>query len=390
MKKVVPINMLAASLLSSLSLASSYDEYTIKPAEQQLANQQQKVDEPISFLPIPTFITEPAVGPGLGVVGLFFHDNEKKAKKSKKEGSTLPQSISLLGVMGTKNGTKGGAIGHITFWDEDRIRYQGIIGWASINLDFYTFDQIQLLTPLSLNIEGPAIFQNLKLRYANSNFFYGFKQVYRQVDISLAENPIEDFLLDNDIIKEHLSLDVNTSGIGPLLEYDSRDNPLNPESGFHYKAEYVYFDESIGSKVDYTSLKLTALNYWRYTNKLNFALRLQHDSVYNRSEKQRLPVYIPPSIRLRGVSATRYQGLDVFVTEAEASYKVTPKIKLNLFTGMGWAADNFSDLSKAKTIDTVGVGFRYLVDEHYGISLGLDVAHGPEQNAIYIQAGSTW
>ncbi|MEG3345225.1 hypothetical protein [Pseudoalteromonas sp. P80D2] len=57
---------------------------------------------------------------------------------------------------------------------------------------------------------------------------------------------------------------------------------------------------------------------------------------------------------------------------------------------MGWAADNFSDLSKAETIDTVGAGFRYLIDEHYGISIGLDVAHGPEQNAIYIQAGSTW
>ena len=389
MKKAVLINMFVASLLSTQSFASSYDEYAIKPAEQQLSNQQQKVDEPISFLPIPTFITEPAVGPGLGVVGLFFHDNEKKTKKKKKEGSTLPQSISLVGLMGTKNGTKGGAVGHITFWNEDRIRYQGIIGWASINLDFYTFDEIKLLTPLSLNIEGPAVFQNLKLRYEDSNFFYGFKQIYRQVDISLADNPIEDFLLENDIIKEHLALDVNTSGIGPLLEYDSRDNPLNPERGFNYKVEYLFFDEAIGSKVDYTSLKLTALNYWRYTDKFNFALRVQYDSVNNRDEK-RLPVYIPPSIRLRGVSATRYQDLDVFVTEAEASYKITHKIKLNVFTGMGWAADNFSDLSKAETIDTVGVGFRYLIDEHYGINVGLDVAHGPEQNAIYIQAGSTW
>ena len=149
--------------------------------------------------------------------------------------------------MGTKNGTKGGAVGHITFWDEDRIRYQGIVGWASINLDFYTFDEIKLLTPLSLNIEGPAVFQNLKLRYDDSNFFYGFKQIYRKVEISLAENPIEDFLLENDIIKDHLSLDVNTSGIGPLIEYDSRDNPLNPERGFNYKAEYLYYDEDIGS-----------------------------------------------------------------------------------------------------------------------------------------------
>ncbi|MEZ7276504.1 BamA/TamA family outer membrane protein [Pseudoalteromonas sp. 68 DY56-GL68] len=384
MKKVVCLNLLAATLISSCSFASSYDDYAIKPAETQLDN-QQKIDEPISFLPIPAFITEPAVGPGLGVVGLFFHDNEKK----NKTGTTLPNSISLVGLMGTKNGTKGAAIGHITFWDQDRIRYQGIVGWASINLDFYTFDDIELLTPLSLNIEGPAVFQNLKLRYGNSNFFYGLKQIYRQVDISLADNPIEDFLLDNDIIKEHLSLDINTSGIGPLLEYDSRDNPLNPEKGYNFKAEYLYFDESIGSKVNYTSLKLTALNYWQLTNRINLALRMQYDTVTNRSNK-RLPVYIPPSINLRGVSATRYQGFDVLVTEAELSYKITKHIKLNAFTGMGWTADSFSGLSKANTIDTVGTGIRYLVDEHYGITIGVDVAHGPEQNAIYIQAGSTW
>ena len=85
MKKVVLINMLTASLLSTQSFASSYDEYAIKPAEQQLSNQQQKVDEPISFLPIPTFITEPAVGPGLGVVGLFFMTTKRKPKRRKKK-----------------------------------------------------------------------------------------------------------------------------------------------------------------------------------------------------------------------------------------------------------------------------------------------------------------
>lgn len=84
MKKVVLINMLAVSLLSTESFASSYDEYAIKPAEQQLSNQQQKVDEPISFLPIPTFITEPAVGPGLGVVGFFFMTTRRRLKRRKK------------------------------------------------------------------------------------------------------------------------------------------------------------------------------------------------------------------------------------------------------------------------------------------------------------------
>ena len=67
--------------------------------------------------------------------------------------------------MGTKNGTKGSAVGHITFWDEDRIR--GIVGWA--NVDFVADDK--LLTPLSLNIEIPAVFQNLNYVMTTVTFF---------------------------------------------------------------------------------------------------------------------------------------------------------------------------------------------------------------------------
>lgn len=366
---------------------NAYEDHVLTPTQKQLDNQTPKADKPISFLPIPTFITEPAVGPGLGVVGLFFHDN--KNKKPKKEGATLPQSISIVGALATKNGTKGAALGHVTFWDEDRIRYQGIIGYASINLDFYTFSDIDLLTPLSLNIEGPALLQNVKVRYKDSNFFFGAKQLYRHVDLSLAEPIFENLTIPEGLLNEQLKTDINTSGLGALMEYDSRDNPLNPEQGLNYKAEYMMYNQAIGSDIDYTSFKLSALNYWAVSAQTNLALRVEFDTVNNKDDRK-LPVYIPPSISLRGVSASRYQGLNVLVTELEGSYKITEKIKLSAFTGMGWAAEHFSTLADTKTINTVGMGFRYLIDDHYGINIGLDVAHGPEQDVVYIQAGSTW
>lgn len=388
LNRLVKLCLMSLVCVHTPSFANNaYEDYVITPTEKQLDSQQPKAEQPISFLPIPTFITEPAVGPGLGVVGLFFHGN--KNKKPKKEGATLPQSISIVGALATKNGTKGGALGHVTFWDEDKIRYQGIIGYASINLDFYTFPEVELLTPISLNIEGPALVQNIKIRYNDSNFFFGAKQVYRHVDLSLANKPFEELPVAEDILNKHLKRDIKTSGLGAIFEYDSRDNPLDPEQGFDYKLEYMLYEQAIGSDVDYSSLKLKALNYWTLTPRINLALRVQFDTVDNKSDGN-LPIYIPPSISLRGVSASRYQGLNVLVNEFEGSYKVTDKIKLNAFTGMGWAADNFSELSHSETINTVGMGFRYLIDAHYGVSVGLDVAHGPEQNAIYIQAGSTW
>ena len=80
---------------------------------------------------------------------------------------------------------------------------------------------------------------------------------------------------------------------------------------------------------------------------------------------------------------------DVVVIPFEVAPNLTPVIDL-LFqeshsesAGQQFMMDKLSDTLMALI-------FRYLIDEHYGISIGLDVAHGPEQNAIYIQAGSTW
>ena len=57
---------------------------------------------------------------------------------------------------------------------------------------------------------------------------------------------------------------------------------------------------------------------------------------------------------------------------------------------MARAADSFTDLGGSENIDSYGIGFRYVVARRYGFVMGLDVARGPEDTAIYIQAGSTW
>jgi hypothetical protein len=61
----------------------------------------------LGFLPVSMIITEPAVGEGPGLAGIFFHK-------------------------------------------------KGFIGYPSINMDFYTLGGVELPVPVELNIEGPA------------------------------------------------------------------------------------------------------------------------------------------------------------------------------------------------------------------------------------------
>ena len=67
--------------------------------------------------------------------------------------------------------------------------------------------------------------------------------------------------------------------------------------------------------------------------------------------------------------------------EAELRWNFTPRWALVAFAGHGKAGDSAS---------AWGVGFRRLVARRLGIHMGIDLARGPEETAIYIQAGSAW
>ena len=96
-------------------------------------------------------ITEPAVGYGLGVGALFFHESAEQ-RKERSSKTLLPANISVLGGGGTENGTWAGGVGHLGFWLQDTLRYTGYLGYGSINLDFYSLPVVgKLPRPVALS-----------------------------------------------------------------------------------------------------------------------------------------------------------------------------------------------------------------------------------------------
>jgi hypothetical protein len=386
--------------------ASFFDDYMIDPDDGMLDASKYLSEVPLGFLPVPTIITEPATGNGLGVVGVFFHESEEQKKqridKSSSKGHyVLPKNISLVGLGATENGSKGAGVGHMGYWYEDRLRYKGYALYPDFNLDFYSLGGTDLPKPVELNITGPVVIQELKARLGDSHWFAGGHQVYRTVETTLTNSDELQLLPDsvpgnhnlNSKLDSYLSDKIDstetTSGLGFILEYDSRNNPMSPSKGYDYQFEVTRFDEGIGSDVDYNSYHFEGLNYWSLSKHFDFALRLQYDAV-DADDDQELPTYVPPSIDLRGVPAMRYQGNSVALGEIELTYKLNKRWKFNTFTGTGRAAQSFSDLNDSDSAENYGIGFRYLIAKRYGFSMGADIAKGPEDTAFYIQAGSTW
>lgn len=391
-------SVVLASFFSTSVQAAFFQDFMIDPEDGMLDGSRYLSEIPLGFLPVPVLITEPAVGAGLGVMAIFFHESKEQRSQDtqavmQKKKSILPENISVLGLAGTENGTKGIGGGHLGFWMDDRLRYKGFIGYPDINLDFYSLGGVPLNNGVELNLKGPALVQELKARVGHKGLFIGAWQMYRSVKIDLANR----FTLPNaelnqqlnDFLDRHLDNSTVTSGIGPLIEYDSRDNPMSPQKGYNYLLRYVVFDDALGSDVDYDAFRFQGLNYWQLNEHFNLGLRLQYDGV-DSGDNESLPSYVPPFIDLRGIPKNRYQGNHVAVIETELTWKMDFRWRFNGFVGTGRASDEFDELSSADAEDSFGVGFRYLIAKRYGFVMGADIARGPEETAFYIQAGSTW
>ncbi len=375
--------------------AGFMEEYMTDPEDGMPDASRFLSELPFSFMPVPVVITEPAVGNGLGVVGVFFHESEEQ-KQQRVEGNApaiLPNDISMLGLAATENGTRAAAAGHMGFWRNDTIRYRGFALVPDLNLDFYNFGGRNIDRPIELNLKGPAVIQELKFRLGSSRWMVGMRQTYRQVELDLAEdiqlpNPRLEAAV-NRFLDNQLGETIRTSGLGVLAEYDSRDNPMAPLNGLYYTANYVWYGDSIGSDVNYGSYTLEGLNYWNVNEHFNFALRMQYDGI-DAGDSARLPPYVSPYVDLRGIPAVRYQGKSVALAEVEATWKASLRWRFNFFAGGGRAAESISELSDAEVANSYGAGFRYLMARRYGMTMGIDVARGPEDTAWYIQAGSSW
>jgi hemolysin activation/secretion protein len=97
-----------------------------------------------------------------------------------------------------------------------------------------------------------------------------------------------------------------------------------------------------------------------------------------------------PYVMLRGVPAMQYQGEQAAESEVELRWQFHPRFSLVGFGGAGIARSDLSGDDDDRSVGAGGAGFRYLIARTYGLHMGIDVAFGPEDPAIYVIFGSAW
>ncbi|WP_119969304.1 BamA/TamA family outer membrane protein [Shewanella japonica] len=383
------LSLFAMFVASSHAMAES--SYFFDEQDGQLDLGHHLAENAYGFLPVPVIITEPAVGFGGGLMGLFLHETEEekalrkqKALESVDGGAQLiPAAMTLVGAGGTENGTWFALAGHRHSWLNDRIRYTGGAGAAKANLNIYT-DLGGILPPsqsIKFDTSTEAFFalQKLQFRVADTPLMLGVKQIWSESSVS-SSNQIIDWLLQKALGDKH-----TTSGLGLVAEFDTRDNMFFPKNGYILSAEYMAFDEAFGSDSHYATLNASAEAYFPIADKWTFAVAGSYDEIYEKDTE--LSPTAKPYVDMRGVSAFRYQGEQVGTLQAQLMYHIDHRWTVSSFYGYG-VTQNESFKDGLESVNAYGVGFRYQIARRYGIHMGIDIAASDEENALYFKVGS--
>jgi len=333
------------------------------------------LEKPRHFLPVPVVITEPAVGFGGGIFGLFLQPR----RDAGKEGWARP-NMSTLGLAATENGTQLGLAADSRRWLDGRLRTLAGLGAGKINLDFYGA-AVDLPTPAqklgySLEFTGAVMQVNWQLA-ADSPWIVGMRYVYADVDPTLRDQPSSPQATDR--------ARVRVSAPTAVLEFDTRDNIFTPTRGIYTETSYLVSRETLGSSDDFERFGQIVLAWRRLPHAVTLGARLDYAW-----SSEGTPFFMLPYIPMRGVAAMRYQGDQMAALELEARWQFKGRWSLVAFGGAGGTQTDRSSVSNSQGVGSGGVGFRYELARKFGLHAGVDVAASPGEQALYLQVGSAW
>lgn len=328
---------------------------------------RKKVFEDVVVAPIP--ISNPTVGTGLAVVVMpFYHLGERS-----------PLSNTAVAAGYTSSGSWGVGAAQSTRLRGDTMRLDGYLGIVDVRYRFFGTGSAAGEAGASVPIQqkGAAFVPELVFRIAGRGFL-GLRYRGIRVDTALdtTEPPPEFASLRG------LTLTVDSSGLGPVAVYDSRDNEMNPSSGIFASFRGNYARRDLGSDVDYETFTLAANLYRR----LGHGVLAVRGYACHASDDTPLfdLCFFGAGGDLRGYEAGRYRDRSMFAIQGEYRFPLRGRFGAVAFAGVGKVAPTFGDMGNEPSLPSVGAGLRWLAAETARVNLSVDVARGRDDTALYV------
>lgn len=372
------VSWLLSPLVAACASTKEGEEVSFRDPKDGRFDASQYLATRAGFMPVPLVITEPAVGYGGGLGVMFLHPKEPDANGVKPKG---PPSITAFAAGYTESDTWFAGAGHFGSWDDDRWRYAGVLGGGVANLQFDGIGEQGAGTggerSLDYELDGLFLRQQLLGRIAETPLFLGMRYQIASTKTQFdAGAPQVDFPVS----------ERQDAALSAVAQFDTRDSIFTPDRGVNATLVASHFDPDFGGDAEYDRLDLEAPAWAPLTSSL--VLGVRPSITFTDGDA---PFYALPYVELRGVPVLRYQGRDAASIEAELRWNFDPRWAIVGFGGVGQAVADTSEFGgESYTVGAGGTGFRYLLASQYGLHVGVDVAKGPEDWAVYLQIGNAW
>ncbi len=175
------------------------------------------------------------------------------------------------------------------------------------------------------------------------------------------------------------------SGLGFIINWDTRDNIFTPRRGNYWQLSTYFNRKFLGSDFNYTTLKLDLRKFFPFTATHVLAFQALFQSATGEVPFKSYAKLGGDSI-MRGYYSGRYRDHYLMAFQGEYRLPVWWRFGLAGFAGLGNVADKLGNLNPEEFKYSVGFGIRFLVVPKEGTNLRLDFAWGKGTSGFYFTA----
>jgi hypothetical protein len=353
-------------MIVSGSVAATEAANQLRSASDAAPEGVAAVEDDFGLVIMPIPIANPTVGTGLALVSLFTYNLDPES----------PASSTALAAGMTDNGSWIAGLQQSLYWSANRYRLDLIVGRGEAHLKYFGREGgIDLSDrPIDYRLSGWFLQPRFQVRVADP-WYAGVQATYLDAATGLE--------LINAL--PPLELDTRLLGIGPMVNYDSRDNRFNPRQGTYAELLALRYDSRWGSDFDYDKYKFFYNRYLPVTEAMTLAARV--NGVLTDGD---VPFFDAPSLTLRGFPAGRYQDEQMIAAEAEARWRFADRWSVVGFVGVGKVAPDVDAFGNAPSIVSRGLGLRFLASRKEKVNIGIDYAVSPDDSAFYFRVGEAF
>ncbi|WP_144209476.1 BamA/TamA family outer membrane protein [Shewanella donghaensis] len=327
-----------------------------------------------SILPGPFYNPEMSLGVGVSAVGLYQVDPEDKVSQL---------SSLVINGLASINGALGAAVESKTFFNDDNQR-------LFISAEFFDVPDVYYGIGYDNN-------HNDNNRVELSSRTYGINPMFHQristnsfvgvgFDAHYAEASDVD-ILDAAVSVDPLFDSSHSVGINLLLNFDTRDNVLNPQTGRIAQIEVGVYRKDLGSKTDFEAYNALYSTYYKVSEDDIFAWQIRGRFTHGDVPWDQLSK-IGGGDSLRGYTTGRYRDKQMLLAQAEYRQHISGRHGMVYWVGAGVISEDFNDLISSNLLPNVGVGYRFEVKPK--VNLRLDFALGDGDSGFYFNVNEAF